>query len=171
MSRAFVGEGHARSLLRSYAWLIVAITVVTIIAAITIVALRPSTYSSSSSVEVNSEPTTGTPLPPDMGTEQQIALSESVASRAANQLGLTPEVASRGLSVSVPLDTNILRISYSAGDPQQALRGEIAFTQAYKNFSNKTGADVARVISHPTLPTEPDATNYALVSGLRLIVG
>jgi tyrosine-protein kinase len=172
MSRAMVGGRDGRSLLRTYAWLIVTITFVTIAAATTIVALRPSTYSSSSSVEVKSEATTGTPLPPNMGTEQQIALSGEVLGRAARRLGLPPEVASRGLSVSVPIDgSSILNISYSAATQQQALEGAIAFTRAYITFRNETGAPVARKITPPTLPTQPNGTNYALVIGLSLILG
>jgi capsular polysaccharide biosynthesis protein len=163
VSRATVGEAEGRPVQRWYAWLIVTVTVVTIVAAITIVALRSSTYSSSSSVVVKSARTSGTPFRPDMRTEQQIALSGEVASRAARQLGLPPEVALRGLSVSVPIEgSSILNISYSAATPQQALKGAVAFTRAYITYRNETGAPVAQLIAPPTVPTQPSGTDWNL---------
>jgi tyrosine-protein kinase len=173
MSRALVGAAGDRPLLRTYAWLILTITLVTMAAATTIVALRPSTYASSSSVVVEPESTTGTPLEPDMGTEQQIALSGEVATRAAARLGLPPDAAADGLSVSVPIETNALEITYSAGSPQEAFQGAKAFTKAYVTYRNEQtiGPDVARVITHPTFPSAPSSTNFPLVIGLSLVLG
>lgn len=162
MSRATVEEAEGRPLLRRYAWLIVTVTV-TIVVAITIVVLSPSTYSSSSSVVVEPAPTPKNALPPNMEIERYIVFSGEVDSRAAHRHGLPPYAASsaeEGLSVSVPSDTNILNISYSADSPQEALAGAMAFTRAYITFRNSTGARVAHVITPPMLPTEPTGTDW-----------
>jgi Mrp family chromosome partitioning ATPase len=177
MSRAMIGERRARSLLRTYAWLIVAITVVTILTATTVAALRPATYTSFSEVVVNPAKspigTTVTQQPPNMGTEQQIVLSGEVARGAARRLGpIPPAVAKEGLSVSVPIDATTLTISYTAESAKEAFARAKAFTQAYIIFHNETQQDtVAAVITDPTLPAEPNGTNYALVIGLSLILG
>jgi Mrp family chromosome partitioning ATPase/capsular polysaccharide biosynthesis protein len=171
VSRADVGGADSRSLLRTYAWLIVTMTVVTVLAATALVALRPATYSSSASVVVNQHSNASTSTLPDMGTEREIARSGEVASRAAERLGLAPDTASQGLSVSVPLDTGVLRISYSASTPQAALAGATAFTLAYIDYRNETGAPVAQMITPPTLPTQPTGTNFPLVIGLSLLLG
>jgi succinoglycan biosynthesis transport protein ExoP len=167
------GGGGGRPLLRTYAWLIVAMTVVTILATTALVVLRPSTYSASSSVVVDAAPSAGTPVLVDMGTEREIARSGDVAARAAEQLGLPSDTAAKGLSVSVPIDGTFLTISYSAASPQNALAGARAFTQAYIDYRNEQGppAPTAKRITAPRLPTEPNGTNFPLVIGLSLLLG
>jgi uncharacterized protein involved in exopolysaccharide biosynthesis len=158
------GGGGGRPLLRRYAWLIVAMTVVTVLAATALVVLRPSTYSASSSVVVTSAPSAGTRVAVDMGIERAIALSGDVAARAAERLGLPPDTAAHGLSVSVLDGTpdEVLKISYSAASPREALAGARAFTEAYIEFRNESGppAPSASMIAAPMLPTEPTGTNF-----------
>jgi hypothetical protein len=157
------GGGGGRSLLRRYAWLIVAMTVVTVLAATALVVLRPSTYSASSSVVVTAGPSAGTRVAVDMGAEREIARSGEVAARAAERLGLPPDTATHGLSVSVLDGTGgVLKISYSAASPWEALAGAKAFTRAYIDYRNESGppAPMASIITYPTLPTEPIGTNF-----------
>jgi capsular polysaccharide biosynthesis protein len=137
-------------------------TVVTVLAATALVVLRPSTYASSSTVVVTSAPSAGTRVAVDMGTEREIALSGEVAARAAERLGLPPDTAANGLSVSVPIDTTVLTINYSAASPREALAGAKAFTEAYIDYRNESGppAPIASMIVPPTLPTEPNGTNF-----------
>jgi Mrp family chromosome partitioning ATPase len=173
MSRAMVGVGGGRPLLRTYAWLIFTMTVVTILTATALVTLRPTMYASVASVVVTPAPSAGTPVPVDMGTEREIALSGEVASRAAEQLGLPPDTAANGLSVSVPIDTGVLDISYSSASPRVALAGARAFAEAYIDYRNESGppAPIASMITPPVLPTDPTRTNYPLVIGLSLLLG
>jgi Mrp family chromosome partitioning ATPase len=168
-----VGGGGGRPLLRTYAWLIVTVTAVTILTATALVTLRPTMYASSSSVVVTSAPSAGTPVPVDMGTQREIARSGQVAARAAEQLGLPSDTAAHGLSVSVPIDATALTISYSAASPQEALAGAKAFTQAYIDYLNESDppAPNASMITAPKLPTDPIGTNYPLVIGLSLLLG
>ena len=158
------GGGGGRPLLRRYAWLIVAVTVVTVLAATAFVVLRPSTYSASSSVVVTAAPSAGTRVAVDMGSEREIARSDEVAARAAERLGLPPDTAANGLSVSVLDSTGggVLKISYSAASPREAFAGAKAFTHAYIDYRNESGppAPMASMITYPTLPTEPNGTNF-----------
>jgi uncharacterized protein involved in exopolysaccharide biosynthesis len=149
-------------LLRTYAWLIVTMTVVTILTATALVTLRPTMYTSSGKVNVTAAPSAGTPVPVDMGTEREIALSGDVAALAAEQLGRPSDTAANGLSVSVPIEGEVLTISYSAASPREALAGATAFAQAYIDYRNESGppAPMASIITYPTLPTEPIGTNF-----------
>jgi hypothetical protein len=104
--------------------------------------------------------TAGTAFPPEMRTEREIALLGEVVHRAAHRLGLPADIAAQGLSVSVPIETDILNISYSASNAQDALAGAIAFTRAYITFRNSIGAPVAQLITPPTLPTQPSGTGW-----------
>jgi Mrp family chromosome partitioning ATPase len=166
-----VGGGVGRPLLRTYAWLIVTMTVVTILTATALVTLRPTMYTSSAKVTVTAAPSAGTPVPVDMATQREIALSGDVAAGAAEQLGLPPDTAANGLSVSVPIEGEVLAISYSAASPREALAGARAFAQAYIDYRNELGPPIASIITHPTLPTDPIGTNYPLVIGLSLLLG
>jgi len=160
-------------LLRTYAWLIVTMTVVTILTATALVTLRPTMYTSSAKVNVTAAPSAGTPVPVDMGTEREIALSGDVAALAAEQLGRPSDTAANGLSVSVPIEGEVLTISYSAASPREALAGAREFAQAYIDYRNESAppAPIASIITHPRLPTDPIGTNYPLVIGLSLLLG
>jgi polysaccharide biosynthesis transport protein len=172
MRRSSTVRLDRRGLLRIYAWLILAMTVATVAAALTLTALRAPSYTSSSQVVVNPEATTGTPIAPDMGTERTIAMSGDVAKSVASQLGVSAETASKGLTVSVPLETSVLEISYSASSADIAVARATAFTNGYVSYRNQsTDKPVAEVISQPTVPLAATQPNYALMGGLGLILG
>jgi Mrp family chromosome partitioning ATPase len=172
MRRSSTVRLDRRGLLRIYAWLILAVTLATIAAALTLTALRPPSYTSSSQVVVNPEATTGTPIAPDMGTERTIAMSGDVARSVASQLGVTTEAASQGLAVSVPLETSVLEISYTAASADVAVARATAFTNGYVEYRNEAQeTPVAKVISQPTVPMAPTPPNYALMGGLGLVLG
>jgi capsular polysaccharide biosynthesis protein len=85
-----------------------------------------------------------------MGTEQQIALSATVADRAAKALH-EPSRANallEDLRVSNPPHTQILRFEYTAGTPQRAARVTNAFVDAYlADRRERTEATVTRMTS------------------------
>ncbi|MFJ8634568.1 hypothetical protein [Streptomyces sp. NPDC093568] len=68
-----------------------------------------------------------------MGTEQQIALSATVANRAAKALHQPrrADALLRDLRVTNAKDTQVLRFEYTAGTAQRAARVTNAFAQAY----------------------------------------
>jgi polysaccharide biosynthesis transport protein len=69
-----------------------------------------------------------------MGSERRTAISDTVAVRAAADLGLPEEEADelqRGLQVTNPPNTEVLRFSYTASDPETAAGHANAFVAAY----------------------------------------
>jgi Mrp family chromosome partitioning ATPase len=166
-------ESKPAGLLRTYALLIAAVTVLTIAGAVAVSLTRPAPYVSDARVVVQPERVRGggTPLPPDMGTEREIAVSGAVAQNAAEQLDRPIGVASDNLQVEVPVDTNVLEFSYSANSAEAALEGAQVFTQAYVEYRNGPRSVVAQIISPPSLPTEPSRPNLYLIIALGIMVG
>lgn len=83
-----------------------------------------------------------------MATERQVALSATVAARAASSLGEPADAAGlqRDLRVSNPPDTQVLRFEYTADTPGQAARGTNAFVEAYlADRKERTDAMVRRM--------------------------
>ncbi|SOD59037.1 Chromosome partitioning ATPase, Mrp family, contains Fe-S cluster [Streptomyces zhaozhouensis] len=76
------------------------------------------------------------PAPMDrvaMGSERRTAVSDIVAERAAQTLGTSESVGrlKRGLTVTNPPNTQVLRFAYSASDPEVAAQRAGAFVTAY----------------------------------------
>ncbi|MPZ93361.1 MAG: hypothetical protein GEU96_00330 [Propionibacteriales bacterium] len=160
------------ALLRTYATLIVLVTLLTTGSALLVTLLRPSPYVSTAHIVVSAEPVDGgAPLTPDMGTEREIALSGEVARSASRMLDVPVEKASDGLEVEVPVDTNVLELRYSADTPEEALRGAQDFTRAYVAYRNRAHSKTAQIITPPSTPRDPVTPNFALILGLSLTVG
>jgi Mrp family chromosome partitioning ATPase/capsular polysaccharide biosynthesis protein len=130
----------------------------------------------SASAEVVVAPTitsSGNYIQPSMPTEQRVATSTGVISSAADRLGMTSEETIGHLSVAVPVDTQVLVLTYTADTPGAALSGANALAQAYLQARNpKNGKNaVASLVSAPELPSAPLGTNYALVMGAAVLGG
>ncbi|WP_370271217.1 lipopolysaccharide biosynthesis protein [Streptomyces sp. V4I8] len=71
-----------------------------------------------------------------IGSERQTAASNAVASRAAKDLGMRGHVTElqSGLQVTNPLNTLLLRFSYTASTPRMAAERANAFTKAYLDY-------------------------------------
>ncbi len=103
-------------------------------------------------------PVGGGAVPPDMGTEREVANSGLVSVAAAKVMGMRRHRGHQGLSVSVPVDAHVLQFKYSSSNRSQALAGAAAFTDAYVDYRNKDRTTkLAEVISPATVPTEPEA--------------
>ncbi|MFI7411086.1 hypothetical protein ACIBU0_20735 [Streptomyces sp. NPDC049627] len=104
-----------------------------------LVLLRAGSYTSTSEVLVRprTDPFNTMGVSVDnqvsMGTEQQIALSATVAARAAKALRQPSraDALPADLRVTNPRDTQVLRFEYTAGTAQRAARVTNAFAQAY----------------------------------------
>jgi capsular polysaccharide biosynthesis protein len=161
-----------RRLRGSHLLIILFATVVTVLAAIGAVGLRPDAYASQASVVVKPEVVNGVPMEPQMGTEAATAASGNVLRRAAQLLGATEADIRDGLSVSVPVDTTVVEIEFEASTPTAAFQGADAVTRAYVDYRNSgSEARVAEVITRPGVPRGPSAVNYALVVALALLGG
>lgn len=165
----FTGE---KSLLRFYVWLVVLVTLMTLTVGAVLALRRPATFTTAAKVEVVPVATRGAPIPPDMGTERELATSGSVAEDAATRLGTSTDAASRGLSVSVITDATVLVIGYTAATPQRAYDGAEAFARSYLELRNaRQNARAATMITKPTVPRSSTATDYALILTVALVCG
>ena len=124
MTRTTAPQPRGGGLLRTYLWLVLATIALTVVAALLALGEQERTYTSTAQVVVDPEMTGGgAPILPQMGTERAKVESGDVAAAAAERIGTDVETASEGLSVTVPVDTNVLAISYTAADADQAARG------------------------------------------------
>lgn len=196
MARPLVTAERSRGFLATYVWLIIAMMALAAAAAYSVAGSEKVTYTSTSVVVV--EPTmspSGTPLPPDMGTEREIALSGNVAGVVAHKLGMTEHEALKHLSVAVPVDAMALQFSYTAPSSAEAYKGARLFTNAYVADRNGTGKDgaktghkgaaahakgaanaarnpvVVELITRPNHPKVADAPNLPLILGLSVVLG
>jgi tyrosine-protein kinase len=141
-------------LLRTHAWLVVVVTLLTVWVAFAAASHRPVTYTGTAQVIVQTPPTSRVQVPPEMGSEREIASSGRVAALAADALDVSQTEAVKGLSVSVITDTSVLSIHYTAPSARQAYNGCDAFTQAYLDYRNSAQtARVVKVISDPEVPS------------------
>lgn len=163
---------RTRGFLEAHVWIILFAMVASVLAAVAVFALRPTKYVASSSVIVKPEVFNGVPTAANMSTEAAIAASGNVLGRAADLLHKPPQVVQQGLSVSSPVDTTVLGITFKAATPTAAYNGADAVTRAYVDYRNSGGdARVADVISTPTMPTGPSAVNYTLIVAVAAMCG
>jgi succinoglycan biosynthesis transport protein ExoP len=126
---------------------------------------------------------TSAPQAPDMGTEKAVASSGVVLENASSSLGMSAAELHRGLSVGVPLQTNILRISYASTDPAQAQRRAQAVADAYVAYWIKQ-APTTVSDSHATVETaktavitpavrasSPSSPNHGIDIGIAVALG
>jgi Mrp family chromosome partitioning ATPase/capsular polysaccharide biosynthesis protein len=112
----------------------------------------------------------------NLDTEAQIVTSQAVSSRAKVNLQ-TPEIVGQlvqNVSVDVPPNTNVLRISFSAPTAEGAAIGAAAYADGYlsnrlqtlntrKASVDGTRVDPGKVISDSLIPKRPASPNAALV--------
>ncbi|MGP0024119.1 MAG: tetratricopeptide repeat protein [Streptosporangiaceae bacterium] len=145
-----------------------------------VVAVQPSAVSASSG------------NPPNMATEEGIVTSGTVLARASSVLGVPMAVLASGLSVSVPGQTTLLHISYSAPVRRVAQQRAQAIAEAYVSYrssrptaargtspatSAASGTTPTAVLVTPASMPSPAGPKYlidivaALIVGLALGIG
>ena len=163
---------RTKGFLEAHVWIILFAMVVSVLAAVAVFALHPTKYVASSSVSVKPEVFNGVPTAANMSTEAAIASSGNVLQRAAGLLREPVQVVQQGLSVSSPVDTTVLGITFKAATPTAAYNGADAVTRAYVDYRNSGGnARVAEVITTPTMPTGPSAVNYTFIITVAAVAG
>ena len=130
------GPVGRRTFLRAHGLFIISFAALVTVVAGALSFYQPSTYTSVARVVVESQilPNGGAPPLPDMATEKAVAMSSAVNTAAAAVLGLPPDKASDGLSVTVPVDTHVLEFRFEGGDPQVVTQRAEAFSQAYVDY-------------------------------------
>jgi capsular polysaccharide biosynthesis protein/Mrp family chromosome partitioning ATPase len=127
-------------------WRLVLVTIaVTVLATIVLTSRETKTYAATSSVAIQPPPSTSATAAPNMATELQIARSLAVASLVDRQVGLhvAPQRLLGHLSVRVPVDSNVLRFTYSSPDPSIARTRADAFAHAYITFRQNEFQELA----------------------------
>jgi polysaccharide biosynthesis transport protein len=167
-------------LLAKLGWVLLVAAVVTLGAA-ALSWTRTPMYRSSADVlvEPRAVPGVTTLQAPDMGTEKAIASSGAVVALASHSLGVPTGDLSAGLSVSVPVDTHVLRISVSNPDPVQARLWAQTLAEAYVAFHASAlpaglpaGAKPpAQIITSAGLPRSPASPDHLLDLGVAAVIG
>jgi polysaccharide biosynthesis transport protein len=174
-------------LLRYWSWILV-ITAVVIAAAAGVAEVQTPIYTSQATVAVYPASATSSALQPFvMGTEKGIASSGTVLSIASQSLLIPVSKLQHGLSITVPVDSDLLLISFSDQNPQVAQSVAEGIAQAYVAYRTSinqptsarnapstpstAGAVQAAVITDATLPTSPVSPDRLLIVGVAVILG
>jgi capsular polysaccharide biosynthesis protein len=159
-----LNAAHARDLgdyaslaRRRWAW-IVAAALAGLALALAYLATAQQTYVSMAKVQVMSTSSTGDAVGArtndeiNLDTEAQLVTSQPVATRAGEMLGstMTPVALARRVSISVPPNTTVMAISFSAPAAEEAREGAEAFARAYLESRQESAqavlqADVERL--------------------------
>jgi capsular polysaccharide biosynthesis protein len=144
---------YVRPVRRRWRWLVIGAAVGLVVGLIA-AAIAPHRYTSTASVVV-----TPTDLQQDVNsangrtqdvinldTEAQIVKSDAVAARVRRVLHAHSSLAAieRRVSVTVPANTTVLRISYTAGSPGRAAAGAQAYATSYLAVRASTAKRVLR---------------------------
>jgi capsular exopolysaccharide synthesis family protein len=135
---------------------------------------RPIAYGSTAQVDVESHVVANTtPVPPNMNTEAQLAISGVIVTSVANALGVSPSSLQPYLSAKVTGTANILSISCKMPTPAAAQRCAGAAAAAYVAFRNmRSGSktDQAHDPLHATLVTTASLPHAPAGTGKRILL-
>ncbi|MGA5299420.1 polysaccharide biosynthesis tyrosine autokinase [Nucisporomicrobium flavum] len=173
------GGGPAR-LIRVHGWWILLVTVLVTAAAYAVGTTAPREFRAAAIVVVEPRVRANTtPVPPDMGTEKQLAQSGLVVDPAARRLGVDPGHLTGGLSVSVAPDADVLTFAYTDGDALTAQRRAQALAEAYVDYRNADDGpgggpaptQRATLVTDAALPGAPVRRPVTVDLGLGLLLG
>jgi uncharacterized protein involved in exopolysaccharide biosynthesis len=117
-------------------WLVLGLTLITLVVALGWSFTRTAVYTSTTSVLVKPtalNPAGSIPVAStiNMSTEQQIVRSQAVAAAAAKAAGVAAGDVSAHVAATFPLDSQVLVISYSASSAEAAQKGASAVADGY----------------------------------------
>jgi len=169
-------HGTALGFVWANAGWILLITIATLVGAAVFSWSRTPLYRSNAFVLVQTQPGNGTARAPDMGTEKAIVSSGAVLGQVYRSLGISQEELLNGLTVTVPVETNVLKISYTSPSPEEAQRGAQAFAQQYMKTADELAPPTAQrptavVITPATVPAEPFSPDHATDLAIALVLG
>jgi polysaccharide biosynthesis transport protein len=187
----------ARFLRAHLAWILLIALAVTA-GAYVVAKTQKSKYTSQATVVVFGESASANSQQPVvMATEKGIVSSQAVLSIATRSVGLSQSALLNGLSVTVPVDTDLLQIAFSDTNPRLAQRAAEGIAYAYVAYrtpkppvvpsgtktTNKTptptptptpivpGAVRPSLITDAAVPTSPTSPNRWLEVGAAFILG
>jgi capsular exopolysaccharide synthesis family protein len=176
----------SRVLLKHWSWILL-ITAAVTAGAGALAETQTPIYKAQAEVAVYPPSWAGSAVPIVLGTEKGIASSGAVLSNASQSLLIPESTLKRGLSISIPVDTDLLVVSFSDPDPQVAQSVADGIANAYVQYrtpnappsasGNTSGTPStaetvkAVVITNATLPTSPVSPQRLLIIGAALILG
>ncbi len=153
-------------------WLIVGTTAAALAAGVCYTAVTEKVYESTTSVLVMPTPTdtdvsgARTSGPVNLDTEAQLVKSTEVAQDAAEILAApSADELSEQVSVTVPPNTSVLKISFRADTPEAAQAGTTAFSEAY--LAHRRGAATASIEDAITAARTSLAALYTEIDGVE----
>jgi len=131
-----LGLSEVFAVLIARKWTVLGVALLVTAASVFSASRQATTYSSKASVIVTSAAQTSVEAQQLLATEKRLARSRPVAAIVVEDLKLreTPEELVDNLSVSIPLDTQLLEFSYTASTPQAAERLTQAFVDAHQKY-------------------------------------
>ena len=154
-------------------WLVVA-ALVGIMGALLFYAGRAHVYLSTAQVDVEPNPTiVGTPVTPNMATEQQVATSGVVVGRAATALGIPPLSLTGHLSAKANGTADVLSISCTMTTPIAAQNCAAAAATAYVGFRNLPDATTVEQAHDPlrvTIVTQANLPHSIAGPGKKILL-
>jgi len=167
--------GQAPRFIRANLGVIMLVTFAVIAGAAVVSWSRTSMFTSTAEVLVVPRSyTTGAAQLPDMATEKALASSGTVLGTASQTLAVPAGQLSRALSITVPVDTRVLRIAYSHPDPREARRRAQGIAQAYVTDANRNDLAAqphAAIITAASLPDSPASPRHVVDLGVGLVLG
>lgn len=136
--------GQFFATLRRQLVLVVACLLLGLALAVGLLAKTPKTYESTAIVDITPTLPTSTGSGSNNGvntiTEAKIATSSSVAIAAAKKLGFvgSPDALAKHVTVTSPLSSQVLDITFSSSTAQGAANGANAFAQSYLDYRTTT---------------------------------
>jgi capsular exopolysaccharide synthesis family protein len=154
------------------------VTAVVIAAAIGVSMTAPRMYRSEAIVVVEARVRANTaPVPPDMGTEKEIASSGLVVDPAARQIGVTPGALLEGLVISVAPDANVVTFTVTNANAATAQEHAEALAKAYVSYrnsgetaDNNNNAAASTSTQHATLVTDAEVSSAPVARAIWINV-
>lgn len=136
-------------------------------------AAQSHSYLSTAQIDVESNPTLGTPVPPNMATEQQVATSGVIVSRTAAALRVPTASISGHLTASASSTATVLSIGCTMPTPAAAQKCANAASIAYVGFRNRPAGDKTQLAHNPlhvTLVTSATLPHSLAGPGGRILL-
>jgi len=160
-------------------WVIIA-TVVGIAGAWLYHASQTPVYLSTAQVDVEPNAAIGTPVTPNMATEQQVATSGVVLGRTAAALGVSTQNLAGNLSAKVSSTATVLSISCTGPSPRAAQNCAQDAATAYVGFRNLLSASKVQqardpyhvtLVTNASLPANPAGVGKKILLPIGAILG
>ena len=144
-----LGFGDLFDVLLARKWTVIGIAIVVMAASIFSAARQETMYSSKASVLLASSTQSSVEAQQLLATQKQLADSRDVANIVLHDLHRTDSADHllAGLSVSVPLNTQLIEFRYNVEEPCRGATGGAGFVEAYIKYQGQLLDGLVRVVA------------------------